>query len=256
MRISIGGNMRKLRLDKGLTQEQLAEVFNVSAQAVSRWENDQAYPDISLLPGLAMYYGVSIDEIVGMEVIRKEERLNAVMNEIYTLARRGSMGGAVELARESLRIYPDNASLLMALGEALARMGGDEAVCREAIAVSERVLEHHEISMKARSTTAVNLLFLYMRAGEREKAKDLTKTLPHIWESREMVMPEVYEGEEYREELKRAVRKALTFLCLKADQCEGRKMGEVPEYVQLGVEFENGMSGGELLKRIGEFLEG
>ena len=144
----------------------------------------------------------------------------------------------------------------MALGEALARKAEDGAACREAIAVSERVLEHGNISMKARSTTAVNLLFLYMRAGEREKAKELTQTLPHLWESREMVMPEVCEGEEYREALKDSMRKALSFLCLKAEQCGGRKMGEVPGYVQLGVEFENGMDDQEMLKRIGEFLEG
>lgn len=256
MRISIGGNMRKLRLSKGLTQEQLAEVFGISAQAVSRWENDQAYPDVTLLPGLAMYYGVSIDEILGMEGIRKEERLHSVMNEIYTLARRGEMDGAIAAARENLRLYPDNAPLLMALGEALARKEGDEAALSEAIMVSERVLAHAQISMKARSTTAVNLLFLYMKAGETEKAEALVKSLPHIWESREMVMPEVYEGEEYREALKKAVRKALVFLCMKIEGCDGRSAGEVPGYVQLGVEFENGMSDQEMMGRIGEFLEG
>ena len=100
------------------------------------------------------------------------------------------MEAAIGLIRESLRIYPDNSSLLMALGEALARKEDDEAL-REAMAVSERVLRKNDISMKARSTTAVNLLFLYIRAGEKEKAQDLIKLLPHIWESRETVMPEV-----------------------------------------------------------------
>lgn len=256
MAILIGDNLRRLRAKKGLTQEQLAEIFHVSAQAVSRWENDQAYPDVSMLPGMAMYYGVSVDEILGMEGVRKEERLHEIMNEIYTLARVGEMEGAIELARENLRIYPDNASLLMALGEALARKAEDGAACREAIAVSERVLAHHEISMKARSTTAVNLLFLYIRAGEQDEAKDLIRSLPHIWESREMVMPEVYEGEEYRKELKKAVRKALAFLCMKIEGCGERRSGEVPEYVQLGVEFENGMSDGEMVRKLGEFLEG
>ncbi len=256
MAILIGDNLRRLRAKKGLTQEQLAEIFHVSAQAVSRWENDQAYPDVSMLPGMAMYYGVSVDEILGMEGVRKEERLHEIMNEIYMLARVGEMEGAIELARENLRIYPDNASLLMALGEALARKVEDGAACREAIAVSGRVLAHHEISMKARSTTAVNLLFLYIRAGEQDKAKDLIRSLPHIWESREMVMPEVYEGEEYRKELKKAVRKALAFLCMKIEGCGERRSGEVPEYVQLGVEFENGMSDGEMVRKLGEFLEG
>lgn len=255
MRISIGAKMRRLRLDKGLTQEQLAEVFGVSAQAVSRWENDQAYPDIALLPGLAMYYGTTVDEILGMEGLRQEERLYAMMDEIYTLARQGDMEAAISLIRESLRIYPDNSSLLMALGEALARKEDDEAL-REAMAVSERVLRKNDISMKARSTMAVNLLFLYIRAGEKEKAQDLIKSLPHIWESRETVMPEVYEGREYREALKESVRKALIFLCMKIEGCVERRMGVAPGYIQLGVDFENGMSDEEMIRKIGEFLEG
>ena len=52
MLISIGKNLRKLRLEKGLTQEQLAEELGVSPQAVSRWENDGACPDVTLLSAL------------------------------------------------------------------------------------------------------------------------------------------------------------------------------------------------------------
>ena len=253
MKMELGGNLRRLRFEKGLTQEQLAEIFHVSAQAVSRWENDQAYPDVGLLPGLAMYFEVSMDELMGMEGIRKEERLHEMMNGIYMRARNGDLDGAVGLIRENLRIYPDNASLLMALSEALARMEGEDAL-KEAISVSERVLEKNEISMKARSTAMVNLLFLHMRAGAEEKAKHLIRQLPHIWESREMVMPEVLGQEEYREEMKKAVRKALSFLCMRIDGCGERVIGKTPEYVQLGVEFENGMSDEEMMEKIRGFL--
>lgn len=60
MKINIGDNLKQLRLQKGLTQEQLADAFGVSAQAVSRWENNTSYPDITLLPGLAIYFKRSI----------------------------------------------------------------------------------------------------------------------------------------------------------------------------------------------------
>ena len=254
MKISIGGNLRRLRMEKGVTQERMAEAMNVSAQAISRWENDQAYPDIGMLPGLAMYFGVSTDEIMGMEGIRKEERLHGIMSRIYILARQGAMDEAIRLTRESLKVYPENSSLLMALGETLARKEGDEAALREAISAEERVLEAGGVSMKARSTTMVNLMFLSMRSGEKRKAEGLIRGLPHIWESREMVMPEIYEGEEYREELRKAARKAMAFLCRKIEGCEGRKAGKTPEYVQLGVEFERGMSDGEMAGRIMKFL--
>ena len=48
---------------------------------------------------------------------------------------------------------------------------------------------------------------------------------------------------------------ALAFLCVKIEGCEGKATGETPAYVQLGVEFENGMSDGEMVEKIGKFLE-
>ena len=255
MMIRIGGNLKRLRAKKGLTQEQLAEIFHVSAQAVSRWENDQAYPDMAVLPGLAMFYETTVDDILGMARYRKEERLQFVLNEVYTMARAGELDAAIDLIRQNLRIYPNNSALLIALAETMARKPGESVLLKEAILAAESVLEHDDISMKARSTVLVNLLFLYRKVGKAEKAENLVRQLPHIWESREMVAPEVYEGEEYREELKKAVRKAMALLCMKIEERGERKEGEVPEYVQLGVEFENGMSDEEMIGRIADFLK-
>ncbi len=256
MRVSIGGNLRRLRHQKGLTQEQVAEVFGLSAQAISRWENDSAYPDVTMLPGLAMYYGVSVDEIVGMEHIRREERLHGFMNAIYRAAAAGELDQAVCLAREGLRDYPDDSGLLMALGETLARKADDADSLREAIRVAERALAGNGIRMKARSTTMVNLIFLYVRAGMSDKANALIRELPHIWESREMVAPETCaEDAEYRAALKRSILEALTFLCGKIDAEKERKAGETPRYVQLGVDFGSGMGAAGMIEKIREFLD-
>ncbi|MCR4871866.1 MAG: helix-turn-helix domain-containing protein, partial [Atopobiaceae bacterium] len=65
---SFGRRIARLRLMKGMTQERLANLANVSAQAVSKWENDLSYPDIMLLPVLADVFGVSIDELLGRTV--------------------------------------------------------------------------------------------------------------------------------------------------------------------------------------------
>lgn len=59
--IRIGEMIRELRAGKGISQEALANVCDVSMQAVSKWENGQSYPDITFLPLLAEYFGVSID---------------------------------------------------------------------------------------------------------------------------------------------------------------------------------------------------
>ncbi len=69
----IGDNIKLLRKAKGVTQEELAEAVHVSFQAVSKWENGGA-PDIDILSGLATYFGVSIDELMGF-------KLNAMTNK-------------------------------------------------------------------------------------------------------------------------------------------------------------------------------
>lgn len=55
-------NLRKLRQEKHMTQEQVADKLGVSAQSVSRWETAATFPDILLLPEIAKLYGVLVDD--------------------------------------------------------------------------------------------------------------------------------------------------------------------------------------------------
>lgn len=61
---TLGKRIAALRKEKGLTQEELAEKLGVSPQAVSKWENGQSCPDISLLPLLAEFFGVTTDHLL------------------------------------------------------------------------------------------------------------------------------------------------------------------------------------------------
>ena len=61
---NFGSKLSELRKRKGYTQEELAEILGVSAQAVSKWENDLSYPDITLLPEIAQLFNVSLDELL------------------------------------------------------------------------------------------------------------------------------------------------------------------------------------------------
>lgn len=72
--MTIGKNIKRLRQNKGMTQERLAQKLGISAQAVSKWEKGIAFPDISLLPVLADDLGVSIDELMDF-------KLNAYTNK-------------------------------------------------------------------------------------------------------------------------------------------------------------------------------
>ena len=63
----IGSNIKKLRVQQGMTQKNLADKLFVSAQAVSRWENNEVEPSVSTIIELAKIFGVSTDEIMGIE---------------------------------------------------------------------------------------------------------------------------------------------------------------------------------------------
>ena len=75
---TIGKRIAEYRKKKNLKQDELAEMLGVSAQAVSKWENDLSCPDISLLPELSRIFGVSIDEIVQG---KKDEPVVSVLSE-------------------------------------------------------------------------------------------------------------------------------------------------------------------------------
>lgn len=71
---TIGSFIAALRKANGLTQKELAEKLNVSDKAVSRWERDECYPDLTMIPALAEIFGVSCDELLNGGRINSEER--------------------------------------------------------------------------------------------------------------------------------------------------------------------------------------
>lgn len=77
--VKIGEFLRELRKEKGLTQEQLAEQFNISRRSVSRWETGSNLPDLDILIEMADYYDVELKEILNGE--RKSEKMNEELKE-------------------------------------------------------------------------------------------------------------------------------------------------------------------------------
>lgn len=80
--MNIGKQIRALRMKKGARQEALAEFLGVSAQAVSKWETEASLPDVTLLPRIAVYFGVTIDELFRLPDEEQMDRIeNALFNE-------------------------------------------------------------------------------------------------------------------------------------------------------------------------------
>ena len=79
MNIKIGEKIKQLRQRDGRKQEDLANALGVSPQAISRWEANGGYPDMELIPAIANYFNISIDELFGYSKDR-QEKLNSVKN--------------------------------------------------------------------------------------------------------------------------------------------------------------------------------
>lgn len=79
--MELGKKIKQLRLNKGVTQEALANALGVTYQAVSRWENETTMPDISLLPQISVFFGVSIDELFEFTEESQYERIQNMLDE-------------------------------------------------------------------------------------------------------------------------------------------------------------------------------
>lgn len=184
MKLHIGETVKSCRMNRGLTQEALAELLGVSPQTISRWESGTSYPDMELLPSIANLFSITADELLGMNTIRAEYDLRTVFTEAIELEKSGDYDGAAQILRQALKVYPAHDGLLCELAMTLGQTGR-ECDRTEAIALSERVLalSHND---KVRATAKAHLCLLYRDAGMPDKAHEICASLPHIWESREM----------------------------------------------------------------------
>ncbi len=108
MQLLISKNIARYRREKNITQDELATALDVTPQAVSNWERG-GYPDITLLPGLANYFGVTIDELMGNDEIGKKEDIEGYYAKIKTIE---NAEERLLFAMEYHRKYPDNVELM------------------------------------------------------------------------------------------------------------------------------------------------
>lgn len=112
MSFHIGENIRALRKSKDVTQEQLAEFLGLSNAAISKWERGETYPDISLLPVLAKFFNVSIDELMDYDVARNQEKIQNVESEYWCLWKLGRFDEASELITAARQEYYDDYTIM------------------------------------------------------------------------------------------------------------------------------------------------
>ncbi len=107
MKILIGENIKRLRRNRNITQEQLAEALHVTCAAVSKWERGETYPDITLLQPAAYFFGVSLDELMGYDAARAEEEISEII-EKYSSLYRTDYEAAGRLIQKAQKEYPND----------------------------------------------------------------------------------------------------------------------------------------------------
>ena len=182
-------NLKKYRVLKNFTQEDIANYLNITPQSVSKWERGESYPDITFLPALSNLLDTSIDLLIGMDTMRAEQTYQDIHRSATDFEREGAYSSAEAVYRNALRVYPNKPDMLLGLAGVLALQGKSP----EAIEYMEKGLPLSS-NEKQKATSRAILCFLYLKCGKSEKANTLASTLPHMRESREVIQPLIQKG--------------------------------------------------------------
>ncbi len=208
MILSVGTTIRRLRLERELTQEDVAMHLGVSAQSVSKWERGDGYPDIEMLPAIAHYFGISTDVLLGADEQTKKEQYDAVNAQWLANNKSGKHTENVALMQDSLKMFPNDALLLVQLSTSLEKTGSTPAEkeknLRASLEIQEQIIRHCP-DCEVRGATLYNICFSYEKLGEHEKALEQAKKLPNLYKARENALVYFLQGDEKHEAAKSAL---------------------------------------------------
>ncbi len=212
MELHLGETIKALRRRDNRTQEQLASALGITFQAVSRWEAGLSYPDMELIPPIAHYFGITIDELFGYECSRDRIVGDMIARvDAYHYKSDGEDGwvdDCIAILREGLAQFPQNEKLTVKLADVLTEAGWrrhrewlyyDEdgymqhdydkhkqnPYWRESAALCETLLDTAKDPETVYSALAT-LIMLYRNFGENEKAVAFANRLPYMNRCREL----------------------------------------------------------------------
>ena len=176
--INLGNKIRELRVNKGLTQEQLATALNLSPQAISKWETGAGYPDVATLPVLAGYFGVSLDAMFEYDPEEVEEKIqNALVKSRVEIH---GWENTVKFLRESIAAYPGGHILKLELLNHYAWHLTDKGtdLTEEALDLAKQIVT--ECSDSFITLAAQGLMArIYIEIGQYEKGKAIIESMPY-----------------------------------------------------------------------------
>ncbi len=179
MQVNIGEKIRDLRKKNGRTQEEMARALGVTPQAISRWEANGGYPDLGMIPAIANYFHITIDELFGYNNDRNRMIQEYNDKAQVMLNHDQDMTACIALLRRGLEEFPDNVDLRRKLALALNKQGWNyhedkpNKYWKEAALLYEELLEQDK-------TCIVPLISIYSELGECEKAEKKASEQPSL----------------------------------------------------------------------------
>ena len=188
--MTIGAKIKKLRRERDMTQEDLAETLGISAASVSQWECDKTAPDISQLPVLANIFEVTTDFLLGVDVANKEKEIETILESADKHHSAGHAERAVPILEDSLKKYPTSHKIMYRLAGAY-----DACVRQLQIVDSEEMRTHYRNEVirlcekicaestddQLRLCASQLLCFTYEALGMTDKILELAKGQADLW---------------------------------------------------------------------------
>lgn len=187
MIMNIGNKIKELRKKRGITQEQLANAIGISFQAVSKWENNIALPDVTLLPVLANYFSVSMDELFCFSLEEMKMEVERIVDEAYEY-RESDPEKSRKILDEGLVKFPENDILLNNLLYVIPDPD-------KAIEIASKLIEKTSDS-EVKYDALRFLAYAYKKKGDLKSAEAAIEQIPEIYFTKLTEAAYILEGEE------------------------------------------------------------
>ena len=195
MEINLKEKLRSLRQKKNITQEALANHLGITPQSVGKWERGEGFPDITLLPKIAFYFDVTVDELLCVDQVRMEEAISEYQRQSKICYQNGDNQKNLEIWEKAYSEFPNDCRVIEGLMYAINR----DAVYPCPKAEADRIIALGE-ELLAKSTDAMQrelaVQHLCYTCYDKEKALYYANMGGSIYATREEMKAVVLDGEE------------------------------------------------------------
>ena len=188
--IKLGQKIKLLRKQKNISQEVFANYLGVSFQAVSKWENGNTMPDVTLIPAIASFFGVSTDELFDFNLIEMEKQVESICNEAYRY-RFSDTAKSERILRDGLQRFPGNDIILNNLLYTLDY----QARADEVITLSKSLIETTKDDSVKYDACRI-LATCYKENGQNDLIKPTLERIPEIYFTKLELMASLLSGED------------------------------------------------------------